>query len=99
MMTKNTRLFTILFVAIIVVMMLFSSIYMAVEAEHDCDGEHCVICHQLDMCANTLRNLSIALGVVAIAAVISFSLTIAFSRNSEPHINCTLVSLKVKLSV
>ena len=45
-MTKKFRFMVRLLAVVLAVVMLSSAIYLAVEADHDCSGEDCAICHQ-----------------------------------------------------
>ena len=49
-MTKKLCFMTRLLAAVLAVVMLSSAIYLAVEANHDCSGEDCAICHQIGVC-------------------------------------------------
>ena len=51
-MTKKSRLITGLLAAVLAAVMLSSAVYIAVEANHNCSGEDCAICHQLQACEN-----------------------------------------------
>ena len=42
-MTKKTRMFTGLVAAAMVLVLLFSALYIAVEADHSCTGEDCAV--------------------------------------------------------
>ena len=37
--------------------MLFSVLYIAFEADHNCCGEDCAVCAQIHACEDLLRNL------------------------------------------
>ena len=78
--------------------MLFSVLYIALEADHDCCGEGCAVCAQLRACEDLLRNLLPAAAPAA-AVCCFFALIRAFAdtlcRPVQPH---TLIALKVKLS-
>ncbi len=50
--------------------MLFSSFYIAAEADHDCKGEDCPICACIWQCENALHQIST--GITSCAAVIIF---------------------------
>ena len=78
--------------------MLFSILYIALEADHDYCGEDCAVCAAIRTCENLLRNLlPIALLLAAFqmlcALVRAILSTDCFS--AHPH---TLIALKVKLS-
>ena len=36
---------------------LFSAFYIAAEADHDCEGEHCSVCACIQQCKNVLRGI------------------------------------------
>nr|MCR5719967.1 hypothetical protein [Lachnospiraceae bacterium] len=54
------------------VIVLFSSFYIAAEADHDCCGEDCPICDCIHRCENTLRGIGDGAAVrsAAVAPVI-----------------------------
>ena len=56
-MTKKLRLITGLLAAVLAAVMLSSAVYIAVEANHNCSGEDCAICHQLQVCENLLKSI------------------------------------------
>ena len=59
-MTKKSRLITGLLAAVLAAVMLSSAVYIAVEANHNCSGEDCAICHQLQVCENLLKSIGLA---------------------------------------
>ena len=97
-MTKKFRLITGLLAAVLAAVMLSSAVYIAVEANHNCSGEDCAICHQLNACQHFLKDLGF--GGAAAAAVLS--LTWFLLERVRTYVvrtpSLTLVSLKVKLS-
>ena len=97
-MTKKFRLITGLLAALLAAVMLSSAVYIAVEANHNCSGEDCAICHQLNACQHFLKDLGF--GGAAAAAVLS--LTWFLLERVRTYVvrtpSLTLVSLKVKLS-
>lgn len=82
----------------VLLVMLSSMFYIATESGHDCAGENCPICQHIEVCRNTLRQISGAVAAASISAV-----AICFVLGLISVIECvqshtTLVSLKVKLS-
>lgn len=76
---------------------LFSVVFISVEADHDCEGEHCEICQCIDMCLTVLKT-------TGIAAVTFFALSV-FERQKEmichlENIMChkTPTDLKIQLN-
>lgn len=96
-MTKNRRL-TKLFAALLALAMLVSVAYLALEARHDCTGEDCAVCAQLDCCLRLLERLTLA-GCVLLAARL-FALTVSSPAVMALRLRrpLSLISLKVKLS-
>ena len=97
-MTKKFRFLTGLLAAVLAVVMLSSAVYIAAEADHDCSGEDCAICHQISTCENLLRSMGVAGAAVAITAAFTYTLCKAVLSCTEMIGTLTLVSLKVKLS-
>lgn len=71
---KRNRIAALLFAVTILVIMLYSAFFVAVEADHDCVGEGCPICYQVDACQNTLKSLSLAVCVTAVAVAFTYTL-------------------------
>lgn len=78
--------------------MLFSVLFIALEADHDCCGEGCAVCAQIQACEDLLRNL-LMVPVLAAAVRCLYALSRVLSEAGycafHPH---TLVVLKIKLS-
>lgn len=102
---KRNRIAALLLAVTILVIMLYSAFFVAAEADHDCVGEGCPICYQVDACQNTLKSLSLAVCVTAVAVCVT-AVAVAFtyilcrciSLCTDYAQRDTLVSLKVKLS-
>ena len=97
-MTKKSRLITGLLAAVLAAVMLSSAVYIAVEANHNCSGEDCAICHQLQVCENLLKSIGLAGAAAAISAAFTYTVCRAILPCTEMIGTLTLVSLKVKLS-
>ena len=97
-MTKKSRLITGLLAAVLAAVMLSSAVYIAVEANHNCSGEDCAICHQISICENLLKSLGLAGAAAAITAAFTYTMCKAILPCTETIDTLTLVSLKVKLS-
>ena len=96
-MTKKLCFMTRLLAAVLAVVMLSSAIYIAVEADHDCSGEDCAICHQIGVCKNLLKSLGLA-GAAAAISAFTYTVCRAILPCAETIGTLTLVALKVKLS-
>lgn len=97
-MTKKFRLITGLLAAVLAAVMLSSAVYIAVEANHNCSGEDCAICHQIGVCENLLKSLGLAGAAAAISAAFTYTVCRAILPRAEMNGTLTLVALKVKLS-
>ena len=97
-MTKKSRLITGLLAAVLAAVMLSSAIYIAVEANHNCSGEDCAICHQIGVCENLLKSLGLAGAAAVITAAFTYTMCRAILPCAETIGTLTLVALKVKLS-
>ncbi len=82
----------------LVLVMLFSSFFIAVHADHDCTGEDCPICACIQQCQNTIR--TIGSGVMAVASVVlPLSIVLFFiSSGVLSFQHDTPVSTKVRLN-
>ena len=97
-MTKKFRFMTGLLAVVLAFVMLSSVAYIAAEADHDCTGVDCAICHQINACENLLKSIGLAGSAVAPAAAILYILCRVIPSCTEVARIFTLVSLKVKLS-
>lgn len=97
-MTKKKRMISLIVAVAVFFVMLYSALYIAAEADHDCVGENCPICYQISVCENTLKNLSLAVCAAAFAAAFTYTLCRSISACADVTPSYTLVSLKVKLT-
>jgi hypothetical protein len=77
---------------------LLSSFFIAVHADHDCTGEDCPICACIQQCENTIRGIGsgITVGAAVIVPVLILLLIISFGVPSFQR--DTPVSAKVRLN-
>ena len=97
-MTKRKRIISLVVAAAVLFVMLYSALYIAAEANHDCVGENCPVCYQINVCQNALKNLSLAVCAAVFAAALPYTLCRGISVCTDYAQSYTLVSLKVKLS-
>ena len=83
--------------AVLAIVMLFSVLFIALEADHDCHGDGCAICAQISACVDLLRHLAVSLVVIALAAALRLSVPHDIAGPVAGR-SVTLISLKVKLS-
>lgn len=95
--SKKRQMIAIMLCLAIVVVALFSMIYIAHEANHECTGTDCPICTCIQQCENNLKQLGTGLAALqtAVAALVLCVLSIfLFEKLIPVH---TLVSRKVRL--
>ena len=97
-MTKRNRFLTTLLTIAVAFVMLTSVAYIAKESHHDCVGDNCAICHQLQACENLLKSIGLAGAAAVFAAAVRYALCSVIPSCAEVVRTFTLVSLKVKLS-
>ena len=71
----------VLLCTVIIFVMLFSFLYLLIEADHDCTGADCVVCMNIQQCENTIRLISsgtptqcavVALVFIVVSAVVFY---------------------------
>lgn len=97
-MTQRNRDFARLLAVVVCLVVLLSAFYIAAEADHDCIGEHCLICCHVAVCKTVLETLGAAVFVARIVAALTRSLDIVRSAPVRCATKDSLISLKVKLS-
>ena len=95
-MSATKRIATV-FGIVFICLVLLASCLVAAEMGHDCIGENCAVCSNINLAQEIIHSLAL----LAIAAI--FVLTLIFSFNSlstfvKKRLFFTLISLKVKLS-
>ncbi|MDR0922778.1 MAG: hypothetical protein LBN31_00310 [Hungatella sp.] len=97
-MAKNKKLLAGFITLAVLFMLLFSVFFITAETRHNCIGENCPICLEIQACVQALNTLGTGLAsAVAVFAAAHFFVILVipvFHRNPS-H---TLVSLKVKLT-
>lgn len=97
-MEKKKRIAAIILAVTVMFVMLGSAFFIAAEADHDCVGENCPICYQLNVCRNTLKSLSLAVCAAVFFAAFTYTLRVSISAHAYTSTSNSLVTLKVKLS-
>ena len=93
------RILTALSVTAVLFVVLFSSLYIMLEADHDCCGEDCHICETLENCHATLHQIGsvpVAGSAVIVCAFFFIAVNLREARRSS---NETPVSDKVQLNI
>lgn len=86
----------LLFVMLLVPM--FSSVYIAKEANHDCSGTNCPVCVIIHQCEDNIKRME-AVNAAIITAVIMIFFVGKLLLNTENILYCdTLITRKVRLN-
>ncbi|MBQ4247257.1 MAG: hypothetical protein II703_01540 [Ruminococcus sp.] len=95
---KKAKRAAVVTALVLIVAMLFSVLFIAHEAEHECTGENCQVCMKISACENALKNITGAVAAAAALGVVCY----VFVRTLLPiHSFCAAsspITLKVKLS-
>lgn len=84
--------------ALVLVIVLFSAVYLTVESHHDCSGEGCPVCAALAQCEHQIRQIGGAVVVAALVVTVSlFGAPSVFSTNSNISLT-TPVKQKVRMN-
>lgn len=77
---------------------LFSSGYIVIESEHECEGKDCHVCRILEVCEAILHETGTAFSSLPSAAFLFITIAILPGFISKVLINRTLFDLKVRLN-
>lgn len=81
-----------------VFVILFSFCFIIAEANHDCIGDDCSVCGQINIYENLLKSIgNTFLSIVSFVLLSVFTFATPYFENKSIY-NVSLVSLKVKLS-
>ena len=94
----NTMTRKQILVAVLCAVMLFSALFIALEAHHDCTGEECAICVQLRACAELLRQTALVLLILAVSALLHVCAAEMLGQTQRVFRKASLITLKIKLS-
>lgn len=94
---RSPRL-SMFFAALLALVMLFSVLFIVLEADHDCCGEGCSICTQIAACENLLNHLALATAALLAADFFSCAVRSITERSDLVFRPLTPILLKVKLS-
>lgn len=97
-MRKRRRIIAILLSILFVLSVIFTLSFIAAEADHECIGDECPICAEIQSCEDFLKTVSVAAAVFAVVSAVSKFGAVALPYFKSRAEATTLVSLKVKLS-
>ena len=95
---RPTRIAAGILGSLLILILLFSGIYIGFESDHDCTGEDCHICQCIDVCGDILNSAFDIRTITATSAVHLFltMLLPAFISLTVPK--ATPVDIKVRLN-
>ena len=97
-MTKTNRGFAFFIAILFIFTMLISACFIVTESDHDCIGENCLICGQINICRRTSHPVCAVLSVFVFAALSGAIAVNSRFNLQSPADAFSLVTLKVKLS-
>lgn len=96
-MESKKRISAVIVIALLLVTLLFSYTYMIENEHHDCSGEDCPICMEIEAAMQTISGMKAVLTVpfiVALFCVFTHICTVIYYSGCTKD---TLISLKVEL--
>ena len=95
---KSMRITAGLITVLMLAILLCSSLFIAIEAHHDCAGEDCSVCAMIETCENVLNRAvdSASAGAAAIIPVVLSALV--FLTSATDVLFATPVSQKIRLN-
>lgn len=96
---KHKKIFAFVTAFLVTAVLLLSGFFIVTHTEHECTGEDCPVCAELQACAATIRLITEAAGtgaVVIFAYIITQKLLISYQTGLY-MCPVSLVSLKIRL--
>ena len=99
--TKNTFniILGILTSIIILAVMFFAAYYMEAEIHHECTGEDCPICAEIEMLQNAVRQIGTGVIYIVVVVMVYDSLTASVLTEYVDVCINTLVGDRVRLNI
>ena len=98
MQSRYTKTFAAITAIAMLLVILLAGIFIALEADHDCEGEDCPVCECIEQCQGTLHQLG-SVTVTGMAVLFPILLLIASGIHFVRVIRReTPVSIKVRLN-
>ena len=97
-MTGKKRFAAVIMCIMLVLSIFTASFYIVSRAHHECTGQDCPICHEIQLCVQFLNTVGGAAIIVVVAFFTVREFLIVLPLFDHVCQNNILVSLKVKLS-
>ncbi|MBQ8133515.1 MAG: hypothetical protein IJ192_03770 [Clostridia bacterium] len=77
---QKQKIKAVLICLLIAAVMLLSSLYVLIHADHDCSGTDCTVCMNIQQCENNIKMIfsGIAVGQIITSAAFVFVLIVLF---------------------
>lgn len=97
---KKNRAFALTLCVIFCLVMAFSVVFISMEVFHDCTGDSCKICPEIEACIVLIKGITLVVAAVFIFMYTGYMATCIFWQRivTSPALN-TLFSLKVMLRI
>ncbi len=97
--TLKLRIIAASVLIVILAVMLFSLFFVAIEADHDCQGEGCSVCLQIEQCESLLRVVSDTLIPVILKLLLLMApLLLLISGLKKAYVLSTPIERKERLN-
>lgn len=97
--TLKIRIIAASVLIVLLAVMLFSSFFVAIEADHDCQGEGCSVCLQMEQCEALLRVMSDTLiSVISKLLLFMSPLLLLISGIKKAYLSSTPIERKERLN-
>ncbi|HPR39735.1 MAG TPA: hypothetical protein PKY19_04105 [Oscillospiraceae bacterium] len=97
-MTIKNRAIALLLSAAVLSAVILSVVFIAKEADHDCTGENCPICHEIKVCVRTLALIGAAVTGVMLHIMVRLAVSGIVCRCSDRAFFSTPILQKVRLN-
>lgn len=99
MKNRNARRITAMAALVATVLvMLFSTVFLAEHADHNCTDAHCHICMVMDQCSNNLKTIGAALLTAHLICCLFSSRALAPVAFRAVSVHTSLISQKVRMN-
>lgn len=97
--TKNRRIYAFLTAFFVTAVLFLSVLFIVTHVEHDCTGEGCFVCTEIEACVCTICLLAEAVGAGAVVIFAYIAIQKLLSSYPAGRYLCpvSLVSLKIRL--
>lgn len=96
-MKKTNRVLAVIFAVLITLVVIFSVSFISDNAHHDCLGENCPICEQMQIAENIINKISTVMLVVVVGLFLCLLAHFCHRENRVFTVTKSPILLKVKL--